>query len=194
MGLSLQKCAFFDRDGVINKDSGYVYKREDFIFCEGLFELLDELKKQGYLLLVITNQSGIARGYYSESDLNTLHEYMQNELKGRLGFGFDKIYFCPHSPDSDCECRKPKPGMVLEACREFQIDLSNSFFVGDKLTDMECAFNAGIKKRYLITEQNLPKNPPHSKNSSLHYQIISSLDQLRCIITAQNKTPTMTKA
>lgn len=172
----MQKCAFFDRDGVINQDNGYVYKIEDFIFCDGLFELLETLKAQHYLLLVITNQSGIARGFYSESDLNALHQYMQESLKARLGFGFDKIYHCPHLPSQNCDCRKPKIGMIQTACRDFDIDVAHSFFVGDKITDMQCAQNANINGKFLLADTQV------NDNSLKNVQKITTLHQLHSII------------
>ncbi|AAP78131.1 HAD family hydrolase [Helicobacter hepaticus] len=172
----MQKCAFFDRDGVINQDNGYVYKIKDFIFCDGLFALLETLKAQNYLLLVITNQSGIARGYYNESDLNTLHQYMQERLKAQLGFGFDRIYHCPHLPSENCDCRKPKIGMIKAACRDFNIDLAHSFFIGDKITDMQCAQNAHINGKFLLGEAQV------NDNSLKNVQKIATLHQLHSII------------
>ena len=124
--LSPRRCAFFDRDGVINRDYGYVYKKEEFVFNDGIFELLEFLKSHGFLLIVVTNQSGIARGYYTQQDLEVLHTFMQECLKERLGFGFDKIYFCPHAPQEQCTCRKPQSGMITRACKDFAIDLAHS--------------------------------------------------------------------
>lgn len=182
----MQKCAFFDRDGVINEDLGYVYKAKDFIFCDGLFELLATLKKQDYLLLVITNQSGIARGYYTQEELFSLHQYMQDLLLHKLGFAFDRIYHCPHLPSQNCECRKPNIGMVKAACADFEIDLHHSFFVGDKITDMQCAENAGIWGKFLLHKDERPEKDKKDSESSQHniknLQKISTLHQLHSII------------
>ncbi|RDU58974.1 D-glycero-alpha-D-manno-heptose-1,7-bisphosphate 7-phosphatase [Helicobacter marmotae] len=172
----MKKCAFFDRDGVINQDLGYVYKAEDFIFNQGLFELLDTLKKQDYLLLVITNQSGIARGYYTEDELIALHNHMQQCLRNTLGFGFDKIYFCPHLPTQNCQCRKPKIGMILSAMQDFDIDLQNSFFIGDKITDMQCAMAANINGKFLLSTQEL------EDKSLQNVQKVATLEELHSII------------
>lgn len=177
----MQKCAFFDRDGVINEDTGYVYKKEDFRFCEGIFDLLTLLKSSDYLLLVITNQSGINRGYYTESDLHTLHHFMQETIKQTLGFGFDKIYHCPHTPEQLCTCRKPQIGMIEQASKDFSINIQQSLFIGDRITDMQCAQNAGIGRKFLrgeiqAKEQNLLEN----------IQCFTSLHQLYSIIA---KTP-----
>lgn len=176
----MQKCAFFDRDGVINEDVGYVYRAQDFVFCDGLFELLCLLKKRDYLLLVITNQSGIARGYYTQDDLLTLHEYMQNTLHQKLGFSFDRIYHCPHLPSQNCHCRKPNIGMIEAACADFRIDLSRSFFVGDKITDMQCAQNAHIHDKFFLSTSKESESQ-HIKN----LQKISTLRQLHSIIQHQ---------
>lgn len=178
----MQKCAFFDRDGVINEDLGYVYKQKDFIFCDGLFELLKTLKKQNYLLLVMTNQSGIARGYYTQEDLFILHQYMQDTLTHKLGFCFDRIYHCPHLPSQNCECRKPNIGMVKAALKDFEIDLKQSFFVGDNITDMQCAENAGIWGKFLLQKDE--KNTESSQHNIKNLQKISTLHQLHSIIQA----------
>ncbi|WP_300896698.1 HAD family hydrolase [uncultured Helicobacter sp.] len=176
----MQKCAFFDRDGVINKDLGYVYKQTDFIFCDGIFELLSTLKAQGYLLLVMTNQSGIARGYYTQEQLERLHQYMQQCLIEKIGFGFDRIYFCPHSPEANCACRKPKIGMIEAACRDFSINLAQSFFIGDKITDMQCAQNAHINGKFLLGTEDI------GDNSLKNIQKVATLQELHSIIKAQN--------
>ena len=156
---SPRKCAFFDRDGVINHDYGYVYKKEEFVFNDGIFELLEFLKSHGFLLIVVTNQSGIARGYYTQQDLEVLHTFMQECLRERLGFGFDKIYFCPHAPQDQCTCRKPQSGMITQACEDFVIDLAQSLLIGDKVTDMQCARNAGIAQKFLLRcDEALPQD------------------------------------
>lgn len=181
----MQKCAFFDRDGVVNEDYEYVHKVENFVFCEGLFELLKELKKYNYLLVLVTNQSGIGRGFYTESDMHSLHDFMQQKLHRVLGFGFDKIYFCPHTPEEHCSCRKPNTGMIESACKDFKIQLAQSLFIGDRLTDMECAANAGISHRFLITSKFLPHlDKSIQKVKTLHEvrSIIQTLDSMHVSI------------
>lgn len=145
-----QAAIFFDRDGVINKDSGYVYRQNDFIFNEGIFDLFNYAKQNNFLLLVVTNQSGIARGYYSVEDFANITSYMQNEIYKRLNFKLNKIYFCPHDPNDNCECRKPKDGMIKQACKDYDIDLKNSFLIGDNITDMQAAQQSGIKHKILV--------------------------------------------
>jgi D-glycero-D-manno-heptose 1,7-bisphosphate phosphatase len=147
------KAAFLDRDGVINEDFGYVGKIENFKFKEGIFELLKLLQELGYALFIVTNQSGIARSYYSEEDFYKLTEWMKNELKKR-GIEIKDVEFCPHHPDftGECECRKPKPGMILNLAEKYKIDLKNSIMIGDKKSDMEAAKRAGICKTYLVED------------------------------------------
>lgn len=172
----MQKCAFFDRDGVINEDSGYVYRIEDFIFRDGLFELLCALKNAQYLLIVITNQSGIARGYYTKEQLEALHQYMQQIVMQQCGFHFDRIYYCPHAPDSHCVCRKPKIGMIESACKDFSIDLAHSLFIGDNITDMQCAQNAGINGQFLLNTQAV------LDDALKNVQKVATLREVRSII------------
>ncbi|WP_270983326.1 D-glycero-alpha-D-manno-heptose-1,7-bisphosphate 7-phosphatase [Campylobacter helveticus] len=143
----MKKALFLDRDGVINVDKKYVHKIEDFEFCEGIFKLCRIFTQKNYLIFVITNQSGIARGYYGEKDFATLSAFMCEEF-AKKGILINKIYHCPHL--EGCECRKPKPGMFLKAYEEFDIDRENSFFIGDNLTDMQAGLKAGLKKLYLI--------------------------------------------
>ena len=147
------KAAFLDRDGVINIDTGYVGKIEDFEFKEGIIDLLRLLQKLGFTLFVVTNQSGIARGYYTEDDFYILTEWMKDEFK-KKGIEIKDIRFCPHHPDitGECECRKPKPGMILDLAKKYDIDLKNSIMIGDGDRDIEAAKRAGIKKTFKVEE------------------------------------------
>ncbi|NIA11465.1 MAG: D-glycero-beta-D-manno-heptose 1,7-bisphosphate 7-phosphatase [Nitrospiraceae bacterium] len=132
----------------MNIDKNYVYKIEDFEFKEGIFELLKLLQKK-FVLFIVTNQSGIGRGYYSLDDFKKLTQYMLNEFKKR-GIEIKEVAFCPHHPDEHCECRKPKPGMILNLAKKYNIDLQHSIMIGDKLSDINAGINAGIKKNYLV--------------------------------------------
>ena len=145
------KAAFLDRDGVINKDFGYVGKIEDFKFKEGIFELLKFLENLGFTLFVVTNQSGIARGYYTEEDFYKLTEWMKEKFK-KEGIEIKDVRFCPHHPDitGECECRKPKPGMILDLAKVYNIDLKNSIMIGDSDRDIEAAKQAGIEKTFKV--------------------------------------------
>jgi D-glycero-D-manno-heptose 1,7-bisphosphate phosphatase len=147
--VEMMKAAFLDRDGVINIDKNYVYKIEDFEFKDGIFELLKLLQSKGFTLFVVTNQSGIGRGYYTLQDFKKLTEYMLNELK-KKGIEIKEVAFCPHHPDDDCECRKPKPGMILNLVKKYNIDLKNSILIGDKQSDIKAGKNAGVGKTYLV--------------------------------------------
>lgn len=146
------KAVFFDRDGIINKDIGYVYKQEDFEFQDGIFDLLKFCKERGYLLLVVTNQSGIGRGFYTLEDFKKLSSYMQSQVQARLGFKFDSIYFCPHSPDEECECRKPKSAMIEQAKKDYNVNLDESFIIGDKITDMQAGQEGGIRHKLFVSK------------------------------------------
>jgi D-glycero-D-manno-heptose 1,7-bisphosphate phosphatase len=143
---------FFDRDGVLNIDRGYVYKQADFTWVKGAKEALKLVASKGFLSIVVTNQSGIARGYYSLSDMHDLHEWMRGEAS-QSGGRIDDFYFCPFHDEgevseyvvSDHPDRKPNPGMILRAAADHNIDLSRSLLIGDKQTDIEAARRAGVQ-------------------------------------------------
>ena len=151
----MKKALFLDRDGVINVEKNYLYKQSDFEFIDGVFELCKHYQNLGYLIIIVTNQSGIAREYYSKENFLKLTKWMISVFK-KYGITITKVYFCPHHPDisGECSCRKPKPGMILEAAKEFDIDLSQSILVGDKERDIESALNAGIEHTYLFDSHN----------------------------------------
>ena len=151
----MKKAIFLDRDGVINKDFSYVYKIEEFEFVDGIFEFLREAQRRGYILIVVTNQSGIGRGYYSLEDFERVTEYMIDKMKKEgVDISKEQIFFCPHSPEANCSCRKPSPKMILDAKERFDIDLSKSILIGDKKTDIEAAKRAGVAKRVLIKKDS----------------------------------------
>ena len=137
--------AFFDRDGVLNVDHGYVYRPDQLEWIAGAAEAVRLLNEAGYLVLVVTNQSGIARGYYDEAAMHQLHAHMQESLRTQ-GAYVDAFYYCPHHPEGlvkelavQCPCRKPEPGMLEQAAREWPIDLGRSFLIGDKDADITAA-------------------------------------------------------
>lgn len=162
---SLNKALFLDRDGVINVEKNYVYKIEDFEFIEGVFDTLKFFKDNGYLLVIITNQAGIGRGYYSEQDFQVLNQWMLNEFKKHDIF-IDKVYHCPFHPTegigdykNDSFNRKPNPGMLLEAKMDLNIDFENSILIGDKESDIEAGIRANIKTTCIINElQSIKSN------------------------------------
>lgn len=154
--LLIQKkpALFLDRDGVINIEKNYLHKKEDFEFIDGIFDLCQYYMAKGYYIIVVTNQSGIARGYYSEMDFANLTFWMIDSFDEH-GVIIDQVYHCPHHPDisGECECRKPNAGMLLKAAKDLNIDLENSVLVGDSERDIQAAHAAGLKETYLFTSK-----------------------------------------
>lgn len=147
---------FLDRDGVINVDRGYVHKRDDFEYIDGVFNAVKKCKDMGYLLVLVTNQSGIARGMFTEEQFETLTEWMDWNF-AENDIDFDGIYYCPHHPEAtveqykeECDCRKPSPGMFMSAQSFLDIDMENSVMIGDKKEDMMAAQAAGVGTRILV--------------------------------------------
>lgn len=157
-----QKAIFLDRDGTINKYVGFLRNIDDFELIEGVAEAIKLINQSGYLAIVVTNQPVIARGEVSWEELNEIHRKMVT-LLGKEGAYVDGIYICPHHPDKgfegerpeykiDCDCRKPKPGLLLQAAKDFNIDLSESYMIGDSHRDVEAGENAGVKKSIKVEE------------------------------------------
>ncbi|GAB3332917.1 D-glycero-beta-D-manno-heptose 1,7-bisphosphate 7-phosphatase [Larkinella ripae] len=152
----MSKCIFLDRDGVLNEDrTDYVYRVEDFIIPKGVVEGLQLLKSAGYLLIVVTNQAGIARGLYSRNDVMQCHQYLQDQCGNLL----DDIYFCPHHPDYDTQSllRKPNSLMLEKAIAKYNIDVSQSWMIGDALRDMQAGRRVGVRTVHITRET--PKPP-----------------------------------
>ena len=142
---------FFDRDGTLNVDTGYLHEQEKLQWMPEAQKAVKYVNDRGYLAIVITNQSGVARGMFGEEAVKALHAYM-NESLGKIGAHLDALYYCPHHPEAavpsyrqDCDCRKPKRGLIEQACRDFDIDLGHSLMVGDSPRDVECGRGAGVK-------------------------------------------------
>ena len=161
--LNMNKAFFLDRDGVINQDNGYVSSQENFNFIEGVFEACRLINKNGYKIFVVTNQSGIGRGYYSENDFKILMSWMVRVFMEK-NITITDVFHCPHHSIEglgqylkNCECRKPKPGMILQAATQHNIDLGASVLVGDRFSDIEAGANAGISARYLVGNQSSQK-------------------------------------
>ena len=157
-----QKAIFLDRDGTINKMVGFVTKPEQFELIEGAAEAIKAINKSGYLAIVVTNQPVIARGDCTFEELQTIHDKMETEL-GKVGAFVDAIYVCPHHTDKgfegerteykcNCDCRKPKPGLLLQAAKDFNIELAESYMIGDSQRDVEAGENAGVKKSIKVEE------------------------------------------
>jgi len=168
----MNKALFLDRDGVINIEKDYLYKIEDFEFIDGIFELCAYYQHLGYMIFIVTNQSGISRNYYTEDDFTLLTTWMLAEF-AKKNIDISKVYFCPHYPaiTGNCSCRKPNPGMLLDAQKEFNIDMSNSIIIGDKERDIEAGLNAGLIETYLY---DVSKTVKFSKAT----KIVNKLDEI----------------
>ena len=156
----MKKTIFLDRDGVINIDSGYVYKKEDFHFVENVLDDLKMLYDLGFQIIIVTNQSGIARGYYNVKDYKKLTKYYLKEMR-KAGIGQVKVLFCPHHPEAsiarykkDCNCRKPKTGLFRYAIKKYKVDVNNSFVIGDKVRDLVISKEFPQIRPYLIHSYN----------------------------------------
>lgn len=154
---------FLDRDGTLNMERGYVYKIEDFDYIDGALESLRQLQDWGYMLVIITNQSGIARGYYTEADFQNLTHWMLSDLERRKIY-IDGVYYCPHHPEGkikyytrQCHCRKPGTELFYRAARELDVDFGKSVAVGDRLRDLEICKETGAKGVLLSdTDEKIP--------------------------------------
>lgn len=153
----MNKAIFLDRDGTINVEKDYMYRPEDFEFIDGVPEAIKTMNELGYKVIVITNQSGIARGYYTENDLQVLHQYIDQKLK-EVGANIDAYYYCPHHPTEgvgkykvDCNCRKPKTGLYEQAILDYDIDTQKSWVVGDRIRDLIPADILGMNKALVLT-------------------------------------------
>ena len=184
----MNKAIFLDRDGTINIDHGYVHQIDDFEFIEGSINALKKLKEMGYLLVLVTNQSGIARGYFTEAQFLQLTEWMDWSLVEQ-GVDFDGIYYCPHHPDGkgefkeDCSCRKPKPGMLLDAMKALNIDPQQSIMVGDKIEDIKAGINAKVKINVLVrTGKPVTKEGERLANAVLD-SIVDLPDVIKALVS-----------
>lgn len=175
----MNKALFFDRDGVINIEKNYVYKIEDFEFISDIFSLAKEAQEKGYLLIVITNQAGIGRGYYTEADFQKLTQWMVRQFANK-SIDISHVYHCPYHPQfgiggykKDSFDRKPNPGMLLRARDKFDLDLSQCLLVGDKVSDIEAGENAGLSDMFLLSSDIA------LSNVSEKYQVVASLSEIK---------------
>lgn len=154
--IAINKAVFLDRDGTINKEINYLYRPEDFIFIPGTVEAIKIFHELNYKVIVVTNQAGVAKGYYSEKDVKTLHGYIDELLASKNAY-IDAYYYCPHHPEGivkkykiECNCRKPNIGMIEQAVEDFNINLDESIIIGDKEIDIQTGKKAGIGKCILV--------------------------------------------
>lgn len=177
--MGKNKFVLLDRDGVINVEKSYLYKIEDFEYEYRVVESLKILADFGYRFIIITNQSGIAQGYYSKADFLKLERYIENDLKEK-GVIIEKTYFCPHYPEGkgeygkNCSCRKPGIGNFLKAIEEFDIDIKNSYMVGDRITDLIPAHKLGIKTVLVRTGYG-KENEEKVKESGMKSIIVNNI-------------------
>ncbi|MDM7923061.1 MAG: HAD family hydrolase [Pyrinomonadaceae bacterium] len=161
MTTELRKAAFIDRDGTLLEEVNFLSRVEDMRIFPYTSEALEALKQNGFLVIVVTNQSGIGRGIYTEDDMHSIHRAMESSLPELI----DNFHFCPHLPDAGCTCRKPNTGMIELAKEKFAIDMERSWMIGDKLLDIETGFNAGTRTALVKTgygagsAENLVRRP-----------------------------------
>lgn len=176
-----------DRDGVINYDSDhYIKSPEEWIAIPGSLEAIAQLNRCGFRVIVATNQSGIARGYFNYETLNEIHNKFHSELAA-VGGCIEEIFFCPHHPEEGCVCRKPKPGLLHQIKEKYAINLPDTFFIGDSFTDVQAAISAGCKPILVLTSKGIRsletnpelKNIPHFDNleQAANYVIAKSRDK-----------------
>ena len=170
----MNRAVFLDRDGILNVDRGYTFRISDLLVPDGVPESLARLKSNGFKLVVITNQSGVARGKFSMADVSDFHDALQAEIVRRGGPVFDLIKICPHPPDGQvipfnvaCQCRKPGMQLIEEACSSLAINPGISFMVGDKWSDVLCGVRAGTTP-ILVLE---PQGPSHKSSRGLRYEL-----------------------
>jgi len=176
----LDRAVFLDRDGTVNVEREYLHRPEDFAFIPGAPLAIRLLNDAGFTVIVVTNQSGIARGYYDESAVERLHRYMDDEL-AKHGARVDAYYFCPHHPRHDnggrggeCACRKPLPGMLVQAAADLAVDLAESYMVGDKLSDVEAGFRAGCRPLLVRTGYGAGEEPVLSPSVPVYDDLLAA--------------------
>jgi D-glycero-D-manno-heptose 1,7-bisphosphate phosphatase len=186
----LKPAIFLDRDGVLNEDSGYVGDPNRIHLLPGVPQALRDFTEKGYLLVVVTNQSGVARGFFDKNAVERCHQRLEQTIAELGGPRFDLVLYCPHHPEGlvspfnvACNCRKPSPGMILEAARQLSIDLNHSFMIGDKADDIECAERAGVKGIQISHEGKLH----HPKALAIRETLIECLPLIPAVYNRKPK-------
>ena len=157
---NMSKALFLDRDGIINVDHGYVHTPQEFHFNRDIFKLLHLFIQNHYILFIVTNQSGIGRGYYTHKDFDHLTQWMLERFKEE-DIHIEKVLYCPHTPQEGCSCRKPKTGMIDQILAQYPIDLKKSWMIGDKQSDIDLARNAKIQRSIAISSDDSIQGADH---------------------------------
>jgi len=183
-----------DRDGVINENrSDYVKSWDEFVFLPNIFRPLRLLAQNAHLVVIVTNQSAIGRGLVQQETVESIHQQMRNEIH-RRGGRVDAVYYCPHHPDEGCACRKPRPGLLLQAARDLQIDLSHSYFVGDAVTDVEAALAAGCSPVFVLTGRGQEERPLLEQRGYHHVPVVRDFaEAVGLILRATEVASTLAK-
>lgn len=179
----MKKAVFLDRDGTLIEEAAYLARAEDLKLFPFSAEAVRFLNENDFLVVLITNQSGIARGFFDENDLSAIHARLISDLQ-KEGAALDAIYFCPHAPGDDCACRKPKTEMIKLAARDFAIDLKNSWTIGDKAIDVELGFNAETKSALVLTGYGSREKEKLSEKPDLIAENL--LEAVKVICSPQN--------
>tara|TARA_B100001093_G_scaffold423202_1_gene416030 strand:- start:1113 stop:1631 length:519 start_codon:yes stop_codon:yes gene_type:complete len=172
----MNKAIFLDRDGVINHDFGYVYKISDFRLIDGVTDALKFFQLKEYLLIIVTNQSGIGRGFFTEQEFQEINSHMLKIFKND-SININSIYYCPHHPNDNCKCRKPKNYLIEKAIKEYKIDRKISYFIGDKYSDMLASQKSKLKKFFLVNS-HLDNDESFETFNDLN-EVASKWDQIK---------------
>jgi D-glycero-D-manno-heptose 1,7-bisphosphate phosphatase len=179
-----RRAAFLDRDGVVNREVGYLHRWEDFEFLPGALDAMRRLHQAGYALVIVTNQSGIARGYYTPADYEALTARLREAMAGN-GSPAAGIYHCPHHPEGtvagfsfECDCRKPLPGMLLQAAKDLDLSLPASIMVGDKLADAQAGRAAGVGQVFLVRSGHALETGAEAQADSVHDDLAACVGAL----------------
>lgn len=164
----MTRALFLDRDGVINVDYGHVYKKSEFDFVPGIFDFVKKYYQMGYIIIVVSNQAGVAKGLYTKDDLAIIDDYMKKQFLAN-GIEIKDSFYCIHHPDENCDCRKPKPGLFNLAKEKYDIKMDESIMIGDKMSDLEAAHLAGVKSLVFF------KGKYPAMNAPFKYKVITSL-------------------
>ena len=163
----MKRAVFLDRDGVLIEEKNYLHDPVEVVVLPGAADALRRLHQSGFRLIIVTNQSGVGRGYFSMADVERVHERLRADF-GKEGVHFDRIYVAPEAPDQPSHGRKPSPAFLYDARDEFRLDLSECYLVGDKLSDLECGWNAGVRRSLLVRTGRLSAAGSHRSGPAVH--------------------------